>query len=128
MRRILFAVLLFTTVPGSCFAQVPTTAEPFNASSYQGVSEQDRTRVLQILRGFKLIPQTADVSALNGLRPQYRPITGANFQAQNCQSACDVLAAAAGAACVVETDGLAIAFCRAAIEAARQYCHNACGQ
>jgi hypothetical protein len=127
MRQMLFGLVLLTTTSTLCLAQAPVpSSEPFNTASLDALSPQDRESIVQILRGFKLLPSN-DVSVLNGRRPQYTSITAASIGGQACQVGCDIAAIAARAFCL-RFQGPVVVVCQGAVEAAHQYCLNQCPQ
>ena len=99
-----------------------------NADQWNGLSDQDKKRMTQIISGhFKgsTIAPDANVAPVNvPVQPQGGLIPG--FKNPFCTAACDIGQAAAVAACSALSGGVAIAICVAAAQAAGDACRDSC--
>lgn len=124
VRRLVTAAVMALLLVGG--AQAQPTVEAFTPEQFspEQVPPDQRERVLQILRGFKLIAPNEDLSVLPTGRLQ--PNRSILFANPFCQIGCDSAAALAAGACSGLSAGAAVTACLAAAEAGRQYCRSRC--
>ncbi|MCE7030493.1 hypothetical protein [Jiella avicenniae] len=98
-------------------------SSPSTMQSLQNLQQIDRDRILEILHGFKLLPNDAGLNVLS--TPIEEPTRVVPLSNPFCKIACDAAAAAAAAACA-SFSGPALVACLAAVEEGRKYCRSKC--
>jgi hypothetical protein len=91
-----------------------------NDKQWNDLSADSRDQITRILSASGLLKKGDVIKASPGVA------VPRNNKWPWCDVACDVAAAAAGAACALISDGVAAAACYAAASAADAYCHSQC--
>ena len=98
-----------------------------NQSEWNGISEEDRAKIQQIIQsnfqGSTIAPSANAAKSTEALAN--RQVSAFNFKNPFCTAACGVAEAAAVAACAA-LSGPAAALCVAAAHAAGEYCRSKC--